>query len=121
MTQIVIACTHETHRNNVTLSFRALSCFSYYSLLYVCHAVHILYNVMQNSAISFSICVDFRDHKIMKLIEDLSKNFEVYYNTGLTLITIKNYDSESFNTYRTGKGIMLEQSSRSTLQVLIKH
>jgi len=78
-------------------------------------------NVMQNSAISFSICVDFRDHKIMKLIEDLSKNFEVYYNTGLTLITIKNYDSESFNTYRTGKGIMLEQSSRSTLQVLIKN
>lgn len=51
------------------------------------HDVHI--NVMQNSAISFSICVDYREPKTLHLIEALSKNFEVYYNTGLTLITVK--------------------------------
>jgi aspartate kinase len=78
-------------------------------------------NVMQNSAITFSFCVDFRDSKVMKLISTLSKNFEVYYNTGLTLITIKNYDAVSFSEYRNKKNIMLEQSSRSTLQVLIKN
>lgn len=78
-------------------------------------------NVMQNSAISLSFCVDFRDHKILKLIEALSRNFEVYYNTGLTLITVKNYDSNTFNQYRNQKGVMLEQSSRSTLQVLVRN
>lgn len=83
------------------------------------HDVHI--NVMQNSAISFSICVDFRDQKILKLIETLSKHFEVYYNTGLTLITIKNYDAASFSEYRNRTGVILEQSSRSTLQVLVKN
>ncbi len=83
------------------------------------HDVHI--NVMQNSAISFSICVDFRDQKIMKLIQTLSKDFEVYYNTGLTLITIKNYDAASFSEYRNRGGVILEQSSRSTLQVLVKN
>ncbi len=83
------------------------------------HDVHI--NVMQNSAISFSICVDFRDQKIMKLIQTLSKHFEVYYNTGLTLITIKNYDAASFSKYRNQVGVILEQSSRSTLQVLVKN
>jgi aspartate kinase len=83
------------------------------------HDVHI--NVMQNSAISFSICVDFRDQKIMKLIQTLSKHFEVYYNTGLTLITIKNYDAASFSEYRNRVGVILEQSSRSTLQVLVKN
>lgn len=82
------------------------------------HDIHI--NVMQNSAISFSICVDFRDQKILKLIQELSKHFEVYYNTGLTLITIKNYDAASFGEYRNKTGVILEQSSRSTLQVLIK-
>lgn len=83
------------------------------------HDVHI--NVMQNSAISFSFCVDFRDQKILKLIHELSNHFEVYYNTGLTLITIKNYDAVSFREYRNKPGVILEQSSRSTLQVLLKN
>jgi aspartate kinase len=77
-------------------------------------------NVMQNSAISFSFCIDFRESKVTKLIEKLQRNFEVYYNTGLTLITVKNYDRETSETYRNLQGILLEQSSRSTLQVLVK-
>jgi aspartate kinase len=77
-------------------------------------------NVMQNSAISFSFCVDYRESKVLKLIEALSKNFEVYYNSGLTLITIKNYDAETFEEYRSIKGLILEQSSRAALQVLVR-
>ncbi len=77
-------------------------------------------NVMQNSAISFSFCIDYRESKVLKLIELLSKNFEVYYNANLTLITIKNYDAKTSNEYRNLKGVILEQSSRSTLQVLVK-
>ncbi len=77
-------------------------------------------NVMQNSAISLSLCVDFREHKVLKLIELLSLSFEVYYNTGLTLITIKNYDQKTYDEYRKMSGIILEQSSRSTLQLLMK-
>lgn len=77
-------------------------------------------NLMQNSAISFSFCLDFKEEKIMALIKTLSQHFEVYYNTGLTLITIKNYDADSFEKYRNQNNVILEQSSRSTLQVLIK-
>lgn len=77
-------------------------------------------NMMQNSAISFSVCVDYRENKIEKLINELGSHFEVYYNTGLTLITVKNYDNNLFNEYRTKPGIILEQSSRSTLQVLLR-
>ncbi|HZY80760.1 MAG TPA: aspartate kinase [Cyclobacteriaceae bacterium] len=77
-------------------------------------------NLMQNSAISFSFCVDFREQKVLNLIEVLSKQFEVYYNTGLTLITIKNFDNKTFNEYRKKPGIILEQSSRSTLQLLMR-
>lgn len=77
-------------------------------------------NVMQNSAISFSFCIDFRENKVMALIDKLQNRFEVYYNTGLTLITVKNFNEETFNTYRKKSGILIEQSSRSTLQVLLK-
>lgn len=77
-------------------------------------------NLMQNSAITFSFCVDFREHKIRALIDRLRPHFEVYYNTGLTLVTVKNYDEATFESYRKKPGVILEQSSRSTLQVLIK-
>jgi aspartate kinase len=78
-------------------------------------------NVMQNSAISFSFCIDFRESKLKALIHKLQTYFEVYYNTGLTLITVKNYDDVAFETYRKRPGVILEQSSRSTLQVLCKN
>jgi aspartate kinase len=77
-------------------------------------------NVMQNSAISFSFCIDFRESKVKALIQTLQHFFEVYYNTGLTLVTIKNYDEESFETFRKKPGVILEQSSRSTLQLLMR-
>ncbi|MBK5279166.1 MAG: aspartate kinase [Bacteroidia bacterium] len=77
-------------------------------------------NVMQTSAISFSFCVDFREDKITSLVKMLGEKFEVFYNTGLTLITVKNYDQKTFDEYRLRHEVVLEQSSRSTLQVLIK-
>lgn len=80
--------------------------------------IHI--NVMQNSAISFSFCIDFRESRLSALICELQKTFEVYYNAGLTLITVKNYDATSFEKYRKLDGVLLEQVSRSTLQVLVR-
>ena len=77
-------------------------------------------NVMQNSAISFSFCVDYHEIRVLKLISTLSKNFEVFYNTGLILITVKNYDQKTYDEYRNLKGVILEQSSRSALQVLVR-
>lgn len=77
-------------------------------------------NMMQNSAISFSFCCDYRESKIQSLIEKLKESFEVYYNTNLTLITIKNYSEGLSHEYRKKPGILLEQLSRSTLQLLIK-
>jgi aspartate kinase len=82
--------------------------------------LNIRLNVMQNSAISFSFCIDFRENKLNALIGRLQEQFEVYYNTNLTLITIKNYDEHSFESYRKQSGILMEQSSRSTLQVLVR-
>ncbi len=82
--------------------------------------LHIRINVMQNSAISFSFCFDLRESKLSALLDKLKPDFEVYYNTGLTLVTVKNYDKESFETYRSRPGVLLEQYSRSTLQVLVR-
>lgn len=92
-----------------------------FTIFRILNDLDIRINVMQNSAISFSFCIDFRESKVKALVQKLQTHFEVFYNTGLTLITVKNYDDASFDNYRKRPGVILEQLSRSTLQVLVKN
>ena len=79
---------------------------------------NITINLMQNSAVSFSICVDNNNYKIPLLIEEISKKFSVYYNTDLNLYTIRYYDDESISKVINDKKIFLEQKSRNTVQFI---
>ena len=76
-------------------------------------------NLMQNSAISFSVCVDKTD-RLEGLIDEMQQNFSVKYNDGLQLITIRHYDQASINKLTEGKEVFLEQKSRMTVQVVVK-
>lgn len=82
------------------------------------HKVHI--NMMQNSAISFSVCADDDKYKIPQLIEELQQNFKVLYNDKVQLMTIRNYDQETVAKLSSGKAILIEQRSRNTHQMVMK-
>ncbi len=77
-------------------------------------------NMMQNSAVSFSVCVDNDKHKIPNLLDILNKKFDVYYNQDLTLITIRHYTDLIVSDFLKGRDIILEQRTRSTLQLIMK-
>ncbi len=74
-------------------------------------------NMMQNSAISFSICVDYDEEKIGELRERLKGHFKIRFNTGLELVTVKHYTNTQLELYRN-QTILLEQITRTTFQVL---
>jgi len=76
-------------------------------------------NLMQNSAISFSVCLDDNE-RLEGLIADLQDDFKVKYNKGLRLITIRHYEQETIDKLTSGKDILLEQKSRTTAQFVIK-
>jgi aspartate kinase len=76
-------------------------------------------NVMQNSAISFSVCVDADPQKIGPLITYLQKDYETRYNEGLELFTIRHYNNEALNRIVNGRKIMMELRSRNTVQVVL--
>ena len=73
-------------------------------------------NVMQNSAISFSVCVDFSQRRVHQLLDLLREQFLLHYNTGLVLFTIKNYTPASIAQLTEGKRLLLEQRTRGTFQ-----
>lgn len=82
------------------------------------HNAHI--HMMQNSAISFSVCTDNDPQKVEPVLADLQQQFKVLYNTGVQLMTIRNYDPETVARLSENKLILIEQRSRNTHQMVMK-
>ncbi len=76
-------------------------------------------NLMQNSALSFSICIDNNPNMVPALIERLSTMFRVRYNDNLQLITIRYYTQQVIDSIVASRPILLEQRSRSTEQLIV--
>jgi aspartate kinase len=77
-------------------------------------------NVMQNSALNFSICMDDDAEKVPSLIASLKENFRVLYNKNLELVTIRYYDQATIDRVCTNKNILLEHKSRYTVQLVVQ-
>jgi len=76
-------------------------------------------NITQNSALTLSFCVDNR-RNLADLLEELKKGYQVRYNEGLELITIRHYVSDSRDRILHGRQVILEQQNRTVLQVVVK-
>lgn len=77
-------------------------------------------NLMQNSAISFTVCVNHPGNKLGWLINSLSDDFEIKYNEGLELLTIRHFTSDVIEKQLKGCKVFLEQRSRKTFQAAFK-
>lgn len=77
-------------------------------------------NLMQNSAISFSVCMDFDQAKFDSLIQSLEDEFKLSYNTEVELLTVRHYDEETLAKLSKGKQILVEQKSRNTARLVLK-
>ena len=85
--------------------------------LFAKHRVKV--NLTQNSAISFSVCVDNEEKRLNSLLAEVRDNYEVKYNDGVELITIRHHDDESVERMTKGRSILLEQRSRDTAQFVL--
>ena len=77
-------------------------------------------NLMQNSAISFSICVDNNPEKLALLKKDLLSQFSVKINEGVELLTVMHYDEKSIKAIVGKRPMLLEQRTRNTVQFVIQ-
>ena len=100
------------------LSFIVEEHFSHIFLLFFKFGVRV--NLMQNSAVSFSVCVDNDAQKFPVLIDALKKEYQVLYNDNLTLYTIRHYNDDSVAKVLKGKSLLLEQKSRHTVQLVVQ-
>ncbi len=76
-------------------------------------------NLIQNSAISFSLCVDENYAHFKDLKDELSKHFQLKYNRNQVLVTFRHYKSETIENIYASLKIKMEQRNRATYQILI--
>lgn len=76
-------------------------------------------NLMQNSAISFSICVNNDEEKLEKLKTALSPLFNIEITPGAELATVRNYNNIAMEKALNGKKLLLEQKTERVLQMVI--
>ena len=76
--------------------------------------------IIQNSAISFSICIYNKYSKLEPLLEALKTKFKVEVDDGVSLYTIRHFDKPAINFIKSSVGeILLEQRTVNTAQFVV--
>jgi len=110
-------------KNQALISLSSLD-FSYiveeniseiFSLL---HLYKMKVDVIQNSAISFSVCVDNIYNNLDELLQHLKAKFKVTCHDNVSIYTIRHYNQNAINQIEAGKTVLLKQLTQETVQVV---
>lgn len=84
------------------------------------HKYKLKVHLIQNSAISFSVCLDDKFDNFQTLIKQLKKKYDVSYNENVSLYTIRHYTTEAQEMVEKNKTVLIKQNSRGTMQIVTK-
>lgn len=112
-------------KNQVLISLSSLD-FSYIveenisEIFKLLHVYKMKVDVIQNSAISFSVCVDNMYNNLPNLLMHLKAKFKITCHENVSLYTIRHYDQEAISQLELGKTLLLKQLTQETLQLVIQ-
>jgi aspartate kinase len=81
----------------------------------------IFVNSMQNTAISFTICVPNVADRIEKFCKEVSDEFKIKKESELELITIRHYNQDTIDNLKKGKIVLFEERIRNTMQMVVRN
>jgi len=84
------------------------------------HQYKMKVSLIQNSAISFSVCIDDKFGNFNALKSILAKKFKISYNENVSLFTIRHFDEKAAKIVEKNKVVLLKQVSRETMQIITK-
>ncbi|MBT8273617.1 MAG: aspartate kinase, partial [Bacteroidia bacterium] len=112
-------------KDQVLISLSSLD-FSYIVEGNISHIFSLLHqykmkvDVIQNSAISFSVCVDNIYNNLDKLLQHLKAKFKVSCHENVSLYTIRHYNLNSIKQLEQDKTVLLKQLTPETVQIVTK-
>ena len=76
-------------------------------------------SLMQNSAISLALCLEDKFNNIDELEAELEQDFNTEIVKNVSLFTIRNARLENLDKLYEGKNVLLEQITKTTVQMII--
>ena len=77
-------------------------------------------DLVQQSAMNFSVAFDRPERGFDQLISELKMKFVVHYNEGLELMTIRYYNDEVISQMTANRTVLVAQKTRTTARFLMK-
>ena len=75
-------------------------------------------DLIQNSAISFSVCIDDKYGNLEDLLIQLKQHFKVAVHKNVQLFTIRHFTEKALQTIEEGKNVLLKQVTENTVQLV---
>ena len=111
-------------KNQILVSISALD-FSFMvenNISYIFQKLHdyqLKVNLIQNSAISFSVCIDNKFNKFDEFYNELKKEFKIDVQTGVDLYTIRHFDNQAIKDIDAKGTSLLTQVNKETSQIIV--
>jgi len=106
----------------ISLSSKDFSFIMEENISYIFSTLHkykVKVHLIQNSAISFSVCIEDKFLNLEKLVEELSDIFNVSYNKNVSLFTIRHFNEEAIESVAKKKKLLIKQTTRETVQMVV--
>jgi aspartate kinase len=93
--------------NNISYIFKKL------------HDYQLKVNLIQNSAISFSVCIDNKFNKFDAFYEELKTQFKIDVQKGVDLYTVRHFDDKAVAVIEAKGNSLLTQINKETIQIVL--
>ena len=110
-------------RDQILISLSSLD-FSYIVEDNISHIFSLLHDskmkvsMIQNSAISFSVCIENNYNNLERLLLHLKAKYDVKLYKDVKLYTIRHYNKKAIRDIENGKNILLKQISPDVMQLI---
>ena len=78
-------------------------------------------NMMRNTAISFTVCVNNNPDRILKFEKELGAEFKMITDNDLELVTIRHFNEDILKDMKKNKLILFEEKIPDTVQMVVRN
>ncbi|QOD59448.1 aspartate kinase [Polaribacter haliotis] len=83
------------------------------------HEYQLKVNLIQNSAISFSVCIDNKFKNFDAFYTDLKKEFKIEVQKGVDMFTVRHFDDKAIESIEEKGTSLLTQVNKETIQIVL--
>jgi aspartate kinase len=102
------------------LDFSFMVEFNLSDIFRILHDNKLKVNLIQNSAISFSVCIEDKFNNFQQFLAELKSKFKVSFTENVSLYTIRHSNEKAIDEIEQKGEVLLKQATEGTVQLVMR-